>query len=109
MWSLTITLAFLLSASSSHGGLVRRSIRRNPFNSAKDLLSMKGASEAIKRSFKSAGSELEVLSRDLEQEVYEIEQLTAHIKHTEIEDMLKALAEAMDIQSVSEFLIFPFN
>ena len=70
---------------------------------------MKGASEAIKRSFKSAGSELEVLSRDLEQEVNEIEQLTAHIKHTEIEDMLKALAEAMDIQSVSEFLIFPFN
>ena len=64
---------------------------------------MKGASDAIKRSFKQAGSDLEDLAKDLENEVDEIAQLSAYINLTETERMSEALAEAMNIQSVSKF------
>ena len=73
---------------------------------------MKGASDAIKRSFKSAGKDLEDLAKDLEQEVDEIAQLSAYVNLTETEKMSEALAEAMNIKSVRRFiffLIFSFN
>ena len=106
MWSFTIGL-LLLSASSTYGGMVGEN---KPYESGKDLLSLKGASEAIKRSFKEAGSELEDLAEDLKQEVDEIAKLSAYLNHTETEEMSEALAEAKDIQTVSRFnLIFPLH
>ena len=101
MWSLTITLSFLLT--SCYGGMVRRSINDKPFKSAKDLLSMKGASQAITSSFKKAGTNLEALAKNLEEEVNEIARLTAKIKHPEIKDMSEALTEAINIQNVRRF------
>ena len=56
MWSLTITITVvLLSVTSSQGGLVRRSIndKPRPYTSGRNLLTMGGAVEAIKMSFKS--------------------------------------------------------
>merc|ERR1719410_2890926 len=98
MWSLTITLSFLLT--SCYGGMVWRSINDKPFKSAKDLLSMKGASQAITTSFKKAGTDLEELAKNLEEEVNEIARLTAKIKHPEIKDMSEALTEAINIQNL---------
>ena len=69
---------------------------------------MKDASDAIKRSFKSAGKDLEDLARDLEQEVDEIAQLSAYINLTETEKMSEALAEAMNIKSVRRFIFLIF-
>merc|ERR1712154_234114 len=106
MWRLTITITFLLTLTSSHGGMVRRSINDKPFKSAKDLLSMKGASLAITESFKKAGSDLEDLAKDLEHEVNEIARHTAQIQHPEIKEMSEALTEAMNIQSVRRDIFF---
>merc|ERR1711994_1032225 len=61
---------------------------------------MKGASQAITRSFKKAGTDLEDLAKNLEEEVNEIARLTAKIKHPEIKDMSEALTEAIDIQNL---------
>ena len=109
MWSNTIIITLLLLAlTSSYGGVVRRSIQKKPFQSGKELLSMKDASDAIKRSFKSAGKDLEDLARDLEQEVDEIAQLSAYINLTETEKMSEALAEAMNIKSVRRFIFLIF-
>merc|ERR1719219_60571 len=100
MWSFTITIAFLLTVTSTHGGLVRRSVKPKPYTSGKNLLTMGGAGEAIKRSFEGAGAELEKMAKDLETEVDEISQLAAYINLTETERMSEALAEAMNIQSL---------
>merc|ERR1719219_258707 len=103
MWSNTIIITLLLlTLTSSYGGVVRRSIQNKPFQTAKDLLKMKGASDAIKRTFKSAGSDLEDLARDLEQEVDEINQLSAYINLTETEKISEALAEAMNIKNLMD-------
>ena len=100
MWSFTITITFtlglLLTATSSYG-------ENKPYGSGKDLLSLKGASDAIKRSFQKAGSELEDLAKDLKQEVDEIAKLSAYLNQTETEEMSEALSEAKDIQTVSRF------
>ena len=110
MWGLTITIAFL-TVTSSHGGLVRRSIndKPRPYTSGRNLLTMGGAAEVIKRSFQGAGSELEQMAENLENEVDEISQLAAYINLTETKKMSEALAEAMNIQTVSRFdlSIFP--
>merc|ERR1719351_736698 len=95
-----IAFALLLSASISSGGVVRRSIQSKPYKNAKDLLSMKGAGDAIKRSFQSAGSDLEALADELDREVSSIADLAAYIKGTETEKMSEALAEAKNIQSL---------
>merc|ERR550525_125081 len=102
MRSFTITIAFLLTVSSSYGGLVRRSIndKPKPYTSAKNLLSMGAAGEAIKKSFEGAGSELEEMARELENEVNSISDLAAYINGTETEKMSEALAEAKNIQSL---------
>ena len=109
MWGLTITIAFL-TVTSSHGGLVRRSIndKPKPYTSAKNLLSMGAAGEAIKKSFEGAGSELEEMARELENEVNSISDLAAYINGTETEKMSEALAEAKNIQSVSQFSTYKF-
>lgn len=88
---------------------MRRSTR--PFQSAKELLSMRGASDAIKRSFMSAGSDLENLAQDLEREIREITQLSAYINNTETKSVTAALAEAKDIEDVEKFnfLSCPYN
>merc|ERR1712018_331933 len=80
--------------------MVKRSTNDKPFKSAKDLLTMKGASLAITESFKKAGSDLEDLAKDLEHEVNEIARHTAQIQHPEIKEMSEALTEAMNIQSL---------
>merc|ERR550532_2742987 len=97
MWSLTITIVLLLTATSSQGGLVRRSIndKPRPYTSGKDLLTMGGAGEAIRKSF-----ELEELAKDLEKELAEISQVAAHINFTETEKMSEALALAKNIKSL---------
>merc|ERR1712213_253761 len=101
MYSFTIiAFALLLSASISSGGVVRRSIQSKPYKNAKDLLSMKGAGDAIKRSFQSAGSDLEALADELDREVSSIADLAAYIKGSETEKMAEALAEAKNIQSL---------
>merc|ERR1712066_757394 len=98
MGSFTIAIAFLLSVTSSEGGLVRRSIndKPKPYTNGKDLLTMGEAGEAIKRSFQAAGAELEQMAEDLENEVESISKLTAYIDLTETEKISKAL----DIQSL---------
>ena len=110
MRSFTITIAFLLTVSSSYGGLVRGSIndKPKPYTSAKNLLSMGAAGEAIKKSFEGAGSELEEMARELENEVNSISDLAAYINGTETEKMSEALAEAKNIQSVSQFSTYKF-
>merc|ERR1719213_1572803 len=45
---ITITIAFLLTATSTYGGVVRRSVSNKPYNNAKELLQMKGVSQRIK-------------------------------------------------------------
>merc|ERR1711963_355933 len=95
-----IAFALLLSASISSGGVVRRSIQSKPYKNAKDLLSMKGAGDAIKRSFQSAGSDLEALADELDREASSIADLAAYINGTETEKMSEALAEAKNIQSL---------
>merc|ERR1711963_208406 len=95
-----IAFALLLSASISSGGVVRRSIQSKPYKNAKDLLSMKGAGDAIKRSFQSAGSDLEALADELDREASSIADLAAYIKGSETEKMAEALAEAKNIQSL---------
>jgi len=82
--------------------LVRRSIndKPKPYTSAKNLLSMGAAGEAIKKSFEGAGSELEEMARELENEVNSISDLAAYINGTETEKMSEALAEAKNIQSL---------
>merc|ERR1712213_170430 len=101
MYSFTIiAFALLLSASISSGGVVRRSIQSKPYKNAKELLSMKGAGEAIKTSFESAGSNLEALADELDKEVTSIADLAAYINGTETEKMSEALAEAKNIQSL---------
>jgi uncharacterized protein YoxC len=98
--TITLTIGLLLTATSSYGGVVKRSVESKPFKSAKDLLKMKGASDAIKRSFDKAGTELEDLAEKLEKEVDNIAQLSAYINTTQTEQMSEALAEAMNIQSL---------
>ena len=113
MWSFTITIAFLLTVASSHGGVVRRSIndKPKPYTSGKNLFTLGDAGEAIQRSFQGAGAELEKMAKDLENEVEEISQLAAYIDHKETEKMSDALAEAMNIQNVKRFYFNfpPFN
>merc|ERR1712115_101368 len=104
MWTITISL-ILLVASSSNGGVVdhrrRRSIKDKPYNGAKDLLSMKDASAAIRRSFNEAGKELEDLAKKLEEEVDTVARLSAYINGTQTRQISDTLAEALNIQSVS--------
>merc|ERR1719410_1892211 len=102
MWTFTITITLLLTVTSSHGGLVRRSIsdKPKPYTSGKNLLTMGSAGEAIKKSFQGAGSELEKMAKDLENEVEEISDLAAYIDLKETERMSEALAEAKNIQSL---------
>jgi len=102
MWSFTIAIAFVLSVTSSQGGLVRRSIndKPKPYTNGIDLLTMGEAGEAIKRSFQAAGAELEQMAEELENEVESITKLTTYIDLTETEKISKALAEAMDIKSL---------
>merc|ERR1711988_1205524 len=61
---------------------------------------MKGAGEAIRKSFESAGSDLEALADELDKEVTSIADLAAYINGTETEKMSEALAEAKNIQSL---------
>merc|ERR550517_2349048 len=96
----TITITLTLLAATTHGGVARRSIASNVVKSGKDLLSMKGASDAIKRSFKSAGKELEELSDKLEKEVKRLVKLSAYINETQAQKITDALAEAKNINSL---------
>merc|ERR1711963_1078974 len=100
MQSFTVAIAILCSLSFSSGGVVRRSVESKPYENAKELLSMKGAGEAIKKSFESAGSDLEDLADKLDKEVTSIADLAAYINGTETEKMSEALAEAKNIQSL---------
>merc|ERR1719450_378180 len=100
MQSFTIAIAILFSLSFSSGGVVRRSVESKPYENAKEFLSMKGAGEAIKNSFESAGSDLEDLADKLDKEVTSIADLAAYINGTETEKMSEALAEAKNIQSL---------
>merc|ERR1712012_449283 len=100
MQSFTVAIAILCSLSFSSGGVVRRSVESKPYENAKELLSMKGAGEAIKNSFESAGSDLEDLAEKLNKEVTSIADLAAYINGTETEKMSEALAEAKNIQSL---------
>lgn len=99
----TITITLTLLAATTHGGVARRSIASSVVKSGKDLLSMKGASDAIKRSFKSAGKELEELSDKLEEEVKRLVKLSAYINETQAQKITDALAEAKNINSVSRY------
>merc|ERR1712154_413753 len=96
----TITITLTLLAATTHGGVARRSIASSVVKSGKDLLSMKGASDAIKRSFKSAGKELEELSDKLEEEVKRLVKLSAYINETQAQKITDALAEAKNINSL---------
>merc|ERR1712007_142239 len=100
MQSFTIAIAILCSVSFSSGRVVRRSVESKPYKNEKELLSMKGAGEAIKTSFESAGSNLEALADELDKEVTSIADLAAYINGTETEKMSEALAEAKNIQSL---------
>ena len=62
---------------------------------------MKGASEAIKKAFDSAGNEMEELADKLEEEVDSLARLSSYINDTETERISDALAEALNIQNVS--------
>merc|ERR550525_1991983 len=97
--SITATITLSLLVATSYGGVVRRSIPSS-IKSGKDLLSMKGASDAIKRSFKSAGKELEELSDKLEKEVKRLVKLSAYINETQAQKITDALAEAKNINSL---------
>merc|ERR550525_598155 len=97
--SITATITLSLLVATSYGGVVRRSIPSSIKN-GKDLLSMKGASDAIKRSFKSAGKELEELSDKLEKEVKRLVKLSAYINETQAQKITDALAEAKNINSL---------
>ena len=102
MW-LKVTLILLLAGCSSAApGRLRRSIKDNPYDNAKNLLQMKDASAAIVKQFESAGGELENLAERLEQEVDNVAQLSAYINGTQTEKMSEALAEALNIKDVSE-------
>jgi len=103
MRTIIITVGFLLTATSTYGGVVRRSVSKKPYNNAKELLQMKGASDAIRKGFQSAGSELHTLAKKLEDEVKDLSDLTAYLDLKETERMKDALAEAMNIKSVSGF------
>merc|ERR1712154_287128 len=98
----TITITLTLLAATTHGGVARRSIASSVVKSGKDLLSMKGASDAIKRSFKSAGKELEELSDKLEEEVKRLVKLSAYINETQAQKITDALAEAKNINELRE-------
>ena len=109
MQTKTITLLLLLAASFSNGGVVKRSIQDKPFNSGKELLKMKGASDAIKKSFKQASGELDNLAEKIEDEVDDLARLSSYINQTDTEKVTEALAEALNIQNVSrkiDILIF---
>merc|ERR1719225_956861 len=102
MRTIIITVGFLLTATSTYGGVVRRSVNKKPYNSAKELLQMKGASDAIRKGFQSAGSELHDLAKKLEDEVKDLSDLTAYLDLKETERMKDALAEAMNIKSLMD-------
>jgi len=61
---------------------------------------MKGASEAIKKAFDSAGNEMEELADKLEEEVDSLARLSSYINDTETERISDALAEALNIQNL---------
>merc|ERR1712045_195847 len=63
---------------------------------------MKGASDAIRKGFQSAGSELHDLAKKLEDEVKDLSDLTAYLDLKETERMKDALAEAMNIKSLMD-------
>jgi len=100
MRTITITIAFLLTATSTYGGVVRRSVSNKPYNNAKELLQMKGVSQRIKEGFENAGAELQTLATKLENEVESLSQLTAYLDLKETKRMKDALAEAMNIKSL---------
>merc|ERR1719297_566801 len=102
MRTIIITVGFLLTATSTYGGVVRRSVSKKPYNNAKELLQMKGASDAIRKGFQSAGSELHTLAKKLEDEVKDLSDLTAYLDLKETERMKDALAEAMNIKSLMD-------
>merc|ERR1719379_1561205 len=90
MRTIIITVGFLLTATSTYGGVVRRSVSKKPYNNAKELLQMKGASDAIRKGFQSAGSELHTLAKKLEDEVKDLSDLTAYLDLKETERMKDA-------------------
>merc|ERR1712241_113359 len=100
MRTITITIAFLLTATSTYGGVVRRSVSNKPYNNAKELLQMKGVSQRIKEGFENAGAELQTLATKLENEVESLSQLTAYLDLKDTKRMKDALAEAMNIKSL---------
>merc|ERR1719213_1111297 len=102
MRTIIITVGFLLTATSTYGGVVRRSVSKKPYNNAKELLQMKGASDAIRKGFQSAGSELHTLAKKLEDEVKDLSDLTAYLDLKETDRMKDALAEAMNIKSLMD-------
>jgi len=61
---------------------------------------MKGASDAIKRSFQNAGNEMEELAHRLEEEVDSLARLSSYINITETEKIADTLAEALNIQNL---------
>jgi len=61
---------------------------------------MKGASEAIRKAFDSAGNEMEELADKLEEEVDSLARLSSYINTTETEKISDALAEALNIQNL---------
>ena len=67
---------------------------------------MKGASEAIKKAFKSAGNEMEELADKLEEEVDGVLRIFHYINITLTEKISEALAEALNIQSVGDNFLF---
>ena len=105
--SITTTITLSLLAATTYGAVVRRSIGSSAWKqtggTGKDLLSMKGASDAIKRSFKSSGEELEDMAKKLEEEVANLARLSAHINETQAQRITDALAEAKDTNSVSRY------
>ena len=97
----TTSLILLLAASCSNGGVVKRSIPDKPYKDGKELLKMKGASDAIKKSFAQASGQLDNLAEKIEDEVDDLARLSSYINQTDTVKITEALAEALNIQNVS--------
>ena len=105
MWSLTITLLLTLTLTSCYGGVTLRSFQNR---TGKELLAIKGASDVIKRSFETAGSELEALVEGLEMD--DLATAIRTLDLNENERLVDLLAEGKNIKSVSRFVFhFPNN
>merc|ERR1711990_8375 len=98
--TISISLLLLLAASCSNGGVVKRSIPDKPYKDGKELLKMKDASDAIKRSFTQASGQLDNLAKKIEDEVDDLARLSSYINQTDTDKVTEALAEALNIQNL---------